>query len=277
MRRILPTPSDECTAAQAVGSVERSNGARPWVFTNMVGSVDGAATVEGRSGGLGGPADFEMFRALRAVADVIVVGAATVRGERYRLPRRTDPTTGHLRAAPDPDAPLLCVVSASLQFDDDLPFLQEAAATAAGPSHGRIRPLIVVPETTTAPPSELVASTCDIISVGANRVDLVGLVDALGERGHRRVLCEGGPNLLAQAAALGLVDEWNFTISPLIVGGSSARTVVAQHELLLRLRLDHVVVADDSTLFTRYLRTPDALEGEAPVQTSASSSGNTSS
>ena len=46
-----------------------------WLRANMVMSLDGAATVRGRSGGLSGEADRQVFALLRALADVIVVGA----------------------------------------------------------------------------------------------------------------------------------------------------------------------------------------------------------
>lgn len=57
--------------------------ARPGVRLNMIASLDGAATVDGLSGGLGGPADHRVFTALRELADVVLVAAGTVRAERY--------------------------------------------------------------------------------------------------------------------------------------------------------------------------------------------------
>src|SRR5262245_52892255 len=55
----------------------------PWIRANFVTSIDGAATVDGRSGALGGPADHAVFEILRDLADVVLVGAGTARQENY--------------------------------------------------------------------------------------------------------------------------------------------------------------------------------------------------
>src|SRR6266702_4430564 len=55
----------------------------PWFRVNFISSIDGAATVDGSSGALGGPADHAVFPLLRDLADVILVGAGTVRAENY--------------------------------------------------------------------------------------------------------------------------------------------------------------------------------------------------
>ncbi|WP_369639949.1 dihydrofolate reductase family protein, partial [Nocardia sp. JMUB6875] len=55
----------------------------PYVRVNFVTSIDGAVTVDGRSGGLGTPADKTVFALLRDLADVVLIGAGTARAENY--------------------------------------------------------------------------------------------------------------------------------------------------------------------------------------------------
>src|SRR5262245_36804108 len=89
MRRLLPGPLEEVDPRSAYALGRPRPGDRPWLLVNMVTSLDGAVAIDGRSGALGGPGDHLVFHALRSLADVILVGAATVRAERYgpvRLP-----------------------------------------------------------------------------------------------------------------------------------------------------------------------------------------------
>ena len=100
------------------GDLRPAPGTRPWVLMNMIASVDGATAVDGVSEGLGGPADRRMLGTLRGLADVILVGAKTVRAEDYRLPRLPDDRVAVLRATSGrPPRPRLAVVSASLSLD----------------------------------------------------------------------------------------------------------------------------------------------------------------
>jgi riboflavin biosynthesis pyrimidine reductase len=84
MRRLLPTPGDDVDLFEAYTPAGTFAGAgRPWVRVNMISSLDGAIAVRGRSGTLGGPPDRRLFMVLRSLADVIVVGAGTMRTEGY--------------------------------------------------------------------------------------------------------------------------------------------------------------------------------------------------
>ena len=260
--RLLVSPTSESAdheftaeidAAATVGTQRTGNtGATTsgrWIFTNMVESVDGAASVNGKSGALGGPDDLEMFRAFRAAADVIVVGAGTVRAERYRLPRPPEPRFAHLRERPGGRPPRLCVVSRSMDLSDDLPFLVEAAA---GADH---QPTIIATcDRSKVSASETIREACEVLSFGQDSVDLIALMSHLEASGLHRILCEGGPTLLGELGALDLVDEWNFTISPSVVGGSAGRPVSTPGEHPNTLRLQQLVMSNDSTLFARYVR-----------------------
>ncbi len=221
---------------------------RPWVLTNMVASADGATAVAGLSGQLGGPADQAVFAALRGVADAIVVGAATVRAERYRVPGLGGDQQQAGRAARgQAPRPRIVVVTASLGLDPELPLFTE-------PDH---RPVIA---TTAQAPTEArrrLEPVAEVITVGEDRVDLATLLARLGADGHRTVLAEGGPALNGQLVDDDLIDEWNLTVSPLLVAGDAAR---AAHGPVAggpprAMALDRVWLADD-LLFCRWLRRP---------------------
>jgi riboflavin biosynthesis pyrimidine reductase len=199
----------------------RAVGERPWVLVNMVASVDGATAVQGRSGGLGGPGDRAIFRALRDLADVVLVGAGTVRAERYGAPRKAGQR--------------IAVVTRSGNLDYASPLF----ASGAG--------LVVTAETSPELPVETVRA-------GAGEVDLAGALAALRQRhGATVVLCEGGPSLNGDLLAADAVDEWCVTLSPLAAGGDASRLARGPVAVDVPLELRHVLT-EDGFLFCRYVR-----------------------
>ncbi len=186
---------------------------RPWVMTNMVSSLDGATAIDGLSGQLGGPADKEMFGALREVPSAILVGAATANAEEYRPANRTPESQQRRLDHGQPGRATIAIVTASLQIDPTLPLLHEPG----------YRPIVL---TTTSAPADRkakLAASVDIIEAGDDRVDLRAAVRALGQLGHTIVLAEGGPSLNGQLIADDLIDEWNMTLSPVLASGDSPR------------------------------------------------------
>lgn len=185
---------------------------RPWVVMGMIESLDGAATVDGRSSALGGPPDREAFRALRAVADVVMVGASTVRTEQYRAVDLPPGLVEWRRGEGKSDNPMVAVVSAALDFE-------------LTPSLAAARPIVltcaVAPEHRRA---EL-ATTAEVVVVGDDRVDLPAAVRLLGDRGAGVVTLEGGPLLNGQMVEHGLVDEVCVTIAPRLASGDAYRIV----------------------------------------------------
>jgi len=228
--------------------VRQTDGTRPWVLLNMISSADGATAVDGVSGGLGGDADRRLLGTLRGLADVILVGAGTVRAENYRAPRTPDDRVGVLRATSGrPPRPRLAVVSASLSLDPDA-----AMFTPVDP--GDPPPLIYT--TTTAPTDNrrMLTGVAEIVDVGEDgRVDVRLVMTDLFRRGIGVVLAEGGPSLNHQLVDAGLVDELNLTISPLLAGGTAKRILAGPAlKVPVGLRLDRVLT-DDGFLFCRYL------------------------
>jgi riboflavin biosynthesis pyrimidine reductase len=230
MRQLLPDAVADVDPATVYGDAPRTPPAgRPWVMANMVASLDGSAAVDGRSGPLGGPADKAVFHLLRSVADVILVAAGTARAEGYKPARGDDP------------API-AVVSRSLELDLASPLFTEAAA----------RTIAITCEAADADRRRATAEVADVVVAGDARVEVGAALTALHERGHRLVLCEGGPSLLAQVAAAGALDELCLTISPILVGGDGPRILDGDIGSPLPRRLA-TLLEDDGTLFARYL------------------------
>ena len=238
MRRLHPTYDETVDLVEAYAYPT----GRPWVRSNMVSSVDGSAVVDGRSGGLSSAADKQVFGVLRGLCDVVLVGAGTARKEGYRAPR-PKPDYADLRASLDQrPAPVLALVSRRLDLDP-----------ASELFTGADRSLVVTSQSSDAAARERLAEVADVVVAGDESVDVGAALDALAERGLTRVLCEGGPHLLADVAAAGRLDELCLTLSPHLVGGDGPRilsgTVVGD---AARLELAHLL-EEDSTLLARYL------------------------
>jgi len=214
-----------------------------WLRANMIASADGAATVNGKAGGLGNATDQQVLGLLRALADVVIAGAGTVTAEGYG-PARARPQYQELRAAAgQPPAPRMVVVSQRLQLDFESKYFTEA-----------LQPPIVV-TCDAAPADRMLAAreVAEIVVAGESVVSPARMVDALVALGHRRLLCEGGPTLLATVAADGVLDELCLTIAPMLVAGPSRR--VLEGPLLdpaPKMALTQLLQDDDDLLYARY-------------------------
>jgi riboflavin biosynthesis pyrimidine reductase len=218
------------------------------VRANMVASADGAAALDGRSGGLAGRADRQVFGLLRAMADVILVGAGTAAAEHYR-PARVDAGWTALRAGRSPTPPI-AVVTGRLAISPDDPLL------TGTPAHART--ILITTASAPADRRAALAAKADMIIAGQHHVSLPAAVATLAQAGHRRILTEGGPHLLGQIAEAGLLDELCLTISPLLAGGQAGRIIQATGQPpgnagLGPLTLAHVL-EDEGFLLCRYVR-----------------------
>jgi riboflavin biosynthesis pyrimidine reductase len=239
MRQILPEPAPDVDLDVAYALPDDLDA--PLVRVNMISSLDGAISVEGRSGALGGAADRKVFTTLRGLADVIVVGAGTMRAEQYGPARLDDATVKQRLARGQVEQPPIAVVSRSAQFDFSNPFFTEAKSA----------PLLV---TTSARASSLAreaGSRADVLAVGAEQVDLMVLVAELADRGYRSVLVEGGPGLNGDLVRAGVVDELCLSVSPRIVSGDGPR-IFAGPPIMPPIEPTVLhVLEEDGFLFTR--------------------------
>jgi riboflavin biosynthesis pyrimidine reductase len=241
-------PRDELTDAAIAGlyAYPGQHGARPGpvVRANMVGSIDGAAAVDGLSGGLSSPGDRRVFWALRTLADVILVGAGTARAEGYHPTRIKAPWDSLGLREGRPAAPPLALVSRSLDLDPAAPLIAGAPRDA---------PTIVI--TCAASPADrraALAAAADVIVAGDDSVDLKAALAALAGRGLTSILCEGGPRLLSEIIAGGLLSELCLTLAPVLVGPGPVRVLSGNPLPAHRLSLAHLL-EDDGTLFARYV------------------------
>jgi riboflavin biosynthesis pyrimidine reductase len=217
-----------------------------YLRANMVGSLDGAARYDGRSAALSSPADMRIFGTLRALADAIVVGAETVRQESYR-PAKARASFAERRAADGQDpAPAIAVVSRGLDLDFTAPlFTQPVTPTVVltGASAG---------EDQVAAAREAGAR---VVTAGdGDGVDPARAVRELAELGFVRLLHEGGPRILAQFAAAGVLDELCLTIAPFAVGGDAPRIMNGSVVPGPARFVPVSVLEEDGFLFTRYAK-----------------------
>ena len=243
VRQLLPIALDSVDpGAVYAGDARPRHPDRPWLLLDMISSADGATHIDGTSGALGSEGDHVVFRAIRAVADVILVAAGTVRSENYRPVRATDAVREARVARGQTPVARLAILSRHLDFDFEADLF-----TSDQP------PLLLT--TSEAPASALrrAEAITEVVRFDGDRVDMVAAVQALGQRGANIVLAEGGPTLNGQLHDAGLIDELCLTFSPLLVGTAAARVIDGAGLNVQRLSLDRVL-EEDGWLFLRYAR-----------------------
>jgi riboflavin-specific deaminase-like protein len=242
LRRLYPEPEpvspEEAYAALAL--TDRARGDRPYVLANMVATVDGRATVAGRTKQISSDADRALFHALREQVDAVMVGPATIAIERYG-PLVRDPERRRRRTEPGlAPVPLAVTASRSLELPVDTPLFQDPDAHI----------VVLTNSDREAPPAPAQVT----IERFEGELDLVrGLETLRREHGVRTVLLEGGPTLLGAMFDAGAVDELFLTLAPLIVGGGPEVGLVEGAALPEPLGLGlSSVLEDEGYLFLRY-------------------------
>lgn len=223
---------------------------RPWIRANFVSSADGAVTLGGRTAGLGGPTDRLLMGVLRTMADVVLVGAGTVRNEGYGGLGLGPDDLAWRRAHQLPDSPRLAIVSNRLDLEPDSPVF-------AGVQD---RPIVFTNAMAAAAQQARLVHVAEVVSCGQRSVDLPTVVAELTGRGLSQILCEGGPHLFGSLLASDLVDELCLTISPRLVAGATSRIALSEHELDRPFALASALTDDDGFVFLRYARS--ALTGQ---------------
>lgn len=214
----------------------------PHLRVNFIASLDGAATRDGVSGGLGNADDKLVFDTLRMLADVIVVGAGTVRAEGYGGIRQS-PADAAWRVRHGLPAQLpVAVVSSRLDLEPSHPVFTDAA----------VRPLVVTHAETPLRRRAELATVADVLVCGETAVDPRRMLAELARRGLAQVLCEGGPHLFGSLIAADCVDELCLSVSPVLEGGPAGR-ISAGAAVPREMSLLHVLTAGDM-LFLRYAR-----------------------
>lgn len=210
----------------------------PALRAGFVVTTDGGTAVDGGSRPLQTPADEVVFHALRAVADAVVVGAGTARGEGYGPIRPRPAGAAWRRERGLADRPPLVVVTRSADLDpDDRCFTGPAVVVTCTASDPRRRAAL--------------SRVADVVVAGERDVDLPAALAELHARGLRRLLCEGGPSLLTALLTAGLVDELCLTLTPLLLGRAPT-LLTAALRTPCPLDLVHLVDGGDGVLLARY-------------------------
>jgi len=260
MRRLFPVTDEtapnppgeaewslaELAAAYAYPEPAADGRPVPWLRANMVSTLDGAAQHDGRSQSISSATDMRIFGTLRQLADVVIAGAETVRQEGYRPARARAEFAEARRAAGQGPVPAIAVVSASLDLDFSLPLF-------ASP----LVPTLVLTGAA-APPDRVAAAEkagARVVVAGDGvGVEPARLVRALGELGHTRLLTEGGPRLLGQLVAAGVLDELCLAVSPTLTAGDAQRIAGGPSVAVPRRFVLASVLEEEGFLFTRYRR-----------------------
>ncbi|MFE0325358.1 pyrimidine reductase family protein [Streptomyces sp. NPDC058960] len=222
-------------------------GREPWLRANMVSTLDGAAQHEGRSHPISSAADMRIFGTLRGLADVVIVGAETVRQEGYRPAREREAFAAMREAAGQGPVPAIAVVSSSLELDFSWPLFTSPLV-----------PTLVLTGAAAAPDRVAAAEKAGarvVIAGDGMGVDPVRAVRALAELGMTRLLTEGGPRLLGQLVVSGVLDELCLTVSPMLTAGDAQRIAGGPSLTVPKRFALASLLEEEGFLFSRYRRT----------------------
>lgn len=233
--RLWPDPAENLTDDDLIADVDS-----PAVRFNFVSSIDGAATRDGLSGGLSGAADRRRFELLRRAADVVVVGAGTVRAEGYEAMRVSDASAAWRVSHGRAEHPVFAIVTGSLDLDPASAIFTDAP----------VRPVILTTELASG--AEAFAAVADVVVAGSSGVEAGTAIDALRARGLHRILCEGGPTLFGTFIAGDALDELCVTIAPSLEAGDARR--IATGDAPARDMRLATVLRSGETLLLRYTR-----------------------
>lgn len=243
LRRLHPDPAELTpdTAFSALALGDLAPPGRPYLVSNMVSTLDGRAAIGGRSGPIGDEVDRQLFHHLRTQADAILVGAGTLRTERYgRLVR--DPALREKRVREGLAAdPLAVVVTHSLQLPLDIPLFQAPEQTIA---------IYTSSERELGDcPAEVHVARLPVTDLNMAAV----LARLRSDHGVRSILCEGGPVLNRALLADGVMDELFLSVAPKLAGGSDEPTIVGPPELPEPMELELVWALESAGhLYLRY-------------------------
>jgi riboflavin biosynthesis pyrimidine reductase len=218
-----------------------------WVRANFISTLDGAATADGTSGGLAGPGDRALFRLMRELADVIVVGAGTVRAENYAGVQLSAAQRQGRQARGQSEVPPIAIVTRSGHLDRDSKVFTQT----------EVLPLVLTCTVAAHDARNLLHGIAEVVDCSGPdpaAVDVATMLTVLASRDLKRVLTEGGPSLLGTFIEHDLLDELCVTIAPTVVGGSAGRIATSSGHINTELRRAHLLADDSGYLYSRYVR-----------------------
>jgi riboflavin biosynthesis pyrimidine reductase len=224
-----------------LGFAERAPALRPYTLANFISSVDGRATVKGRSRGLGDDGDKALFRALRRSVDAVLVGTGTLAAERYGRIVADPQARERRRARGLPPEPLACTLTRSGSLPLDIPLFAEPEAE-------------VVVFSARAIDLTGVRAQVEVVRIERDALSFAAALHHLrAERGVRALLCEGGPSVFGGLVSEQVVDELFLSFAAKLVGGGDAPAITGGPELAqpAEVTLEGVLERAGS-LFLRY-------------------------
>jgi riboflavin biosynthesis pyrimidine reductase len=218
-----------------------------WVRGNMIASLDGGATADGKSGALGGAGDRAVFSLMRQLADVVLVGAGTVRAENYSGAQFSPVQRQARQHRGQAEVPPIAVLTNSAMLDHDAKLFTRTD----------VPPLILTCADAVADATSRLGSVAEVIDASGSRSDRAEAsvaLQSLADRGLFRVLVEGGPAILGMLIEHDLLDELCMTIAPLLVGGAAKRIATGSGQVQRPMRRSHLLADEDGYLYARYVR-----------------------
>ena len=220
---------------------------RPWILLNMVNSVDGFISFEGRAGGLSGSADRNIYQIIRGLADIILVGAGTVRAENYKAPKTPEGKLAEFRESRGQEKrPRIAVLSGELNLNPDMGLFAER--------HPEDKPPLIYTKSESLEKNRSqFATSSEIIDFPEEELNVSRVVHDLFNQDAKIVVCEGGPNLNAHLLADDLIDEFCLSVSPRAVGGENPPPFLNHPvDSPVELSLNRILL-EEEFLFCRYL------------------------
>ncbi|MFL5835960.1 MAG: dihydrofolate reductase family protein [Solirubrobacteraceae bacterium] len=243
LRRLFPEPGVVAVeeAVAGLGLAERAVGGRPYVVDNMVATADGRAAIEGRAGPIGDPIDRALFLRLRTQVDCVLVGAGTLRAERYGHLVRSEELRAARRAEDLDPEPLGCVLTRTMELPWDTSLWTDPASRVALYTSASRNP----------PPC---AAKVSVHRMADAELTVERVLRSLhADHDVRSVLCEGGPTLNRELLAADCLDELFLAVEPKLAGGGDEPTIVGGPPLAPPGRLELVWILEaDGALFLRY-------------------------
>jgi riboflavin-specific deaminase-like protein len=214
VRRLLPDEAEMTVAEQLAGLDlnELAHPDRPYLVLNFATTLDGRAAISGRSGPIGSETDTEMLQRLRTRVDAVMIGAGTMRAERYSR-MVSDPDFRAYRESSGLAAdPLGVIVSNRLELPWDAGLFTDGGGQ-----------VVIFTASDEEPPETATPVT---VVRHPDGVELDRALEWLrSEQDVKSVLCEGGPTLHGRLREGGLADELFLTIAPKIAGGEGPRVL----------------------------------------------------
>lgn len=239
MHGLLPR-EEQCDFGALVEELLRSPPAAdfPYVACNFIATLDGRATMGGNTQQLGFPTDGRALMRLRTFADAVMIGAGTMRVERYGRILPEQRLRDYRRQIGLAEDPLTVIVTGTM----DLPW--DAGLFSDG--HGEV--LLATPSSGSPPATKTPVEVLRFPD-GVSMEELLGHLHR--EQGVESLVCEGGPTVLNELIAEGLVDDLFLTQNPVLVGSGERPLAQAPLPAPVAAELAWVLEAEGE-LFTRW-------------------------